>query len=134
MTGETDLATLLQTLAPELAGAEYVFCTFEGAKYGDHLHLEPIAAMLETEGLTLVVPRTRADAANLPYSTTYRCITLNVHSSLDAVGLTAAFATKLTDKGISANVWAGYFHDHLFVNARDAERALDALRELSSDG
>lgn len=61
-----------------------------------------------------------------------RQITLTVHSSLDAVGLTAAFATELTRHGISANVVAGYYHDHIFVAEKDAERAVAALEALSS--
>jgi len=60
-----------------------------------------------------------------------RQITLTVHSSLEAVGLTAAFATELTRHGISANVVAGYYHDHIFVGAGDAERAVAALQGLS---
>ncbi|XXE67240.1 ACT domain-containing protein [Pseudomonas sp. R1-6] len=39
-------------------------------------------------------------------------VTLTVHSALDAVGLTAAFATALGNAGISCNVIAAYYHDH----------------------
>jgi hypothetical protein len=85
----------------------------------------------EKEGLTLVVPRPLADARQLPYSGVFRCITLQVHSSLTAVGLTAAIASALTTHGISANVMAGYYHDHLLVPAESAEAALRSLQELS---
>jgi hypothetical protein len=61
-----------------------------------------------------------------------RQITLKVHSSLEAVGLTAAFSRALTEAGISANVVAAYYHDHIFVPATDAERAIEALRQLSA--
>lgn len=54
-----------------------------------------------------------------------------MHSSLEAVGLTAAFATELTRHGLSANVVAGYYHDHVFVDADDAERAVAVLQTLS---
>ena len=54
----------------------------------------------------------------------------NVHSSLDAVGLTAAFSAKLTEKNISANVIAAYYHDHIFVPKEKAEQALNAILEL----
>ena len=54
-----------------------------------------------------------------------------MHSSLSAVGLTAAFATALGDAGISCNVLAAYHHDHILVPAEDAERALETLRELA---
>jgi hypothetical protein len=60
----------------------------------------------------------------------FRGITLNVHSGLDAVGLTAALSSKLAEHGISANVIAGYFHDHIFVQNEHAEKAIAALNEL----
>ena len=131
MRGETDLAILLQTMSPNLVPGEFVFCTFAHAEYGDRADLAPVAAVREDEGLTLVIPRTTADEHQLDYVSVFRQITLTVHSSLDAVGLTAAFARKLADHGISANVIAGYFHDHIFVPAELAENAMSALVELS---
>jgi hypothetical protein len=59
-----------------------------------------------------------------------RMITLTVHSSLAAVGLTAAFSARLAREGIGANVVAAFHHDHIFVPAADAERALAALKAL----
>jgi len=131
MTGEKDLQKLLASMSPELLEGEVVFCTFPGAQYGDHSALAPIAAIREAEGLTLVIPKSKADENKLRYESVFRQITLTVHSSLDAVGLTAAFAGKLTEHGISANVIAGFFHDHIFVQREHAERALDALKQLA---
>lgn len=127
MHGETDLGKLLASLSPTLMEGEFVFCTFEGARYGDHAHLEPIGAFSEAQGLTLVVPLSRALEAGLECEAAYSGITLGVHSSLDAVGLTAAFSRALADCGISANVIAGYYHDHLFVRSEHAQRAIAAL-------
>ena len=107
MSGETDLARLLASMSPVLADEEYVFCSIEDARYGDRAELAPIAAVAEAEGLTLILPRARADSAGLAYDSVFRKITLRVHSSLDAVGLTAAFSAALTGQGISANVVAG---------------------------
>ena len=132
MNGETDLDTMLASLSPALRGDEYVFCSVENGRYGDHPELEPIAALQEEEGLTLVIPRARADERGITYSSTFRAISLGVHSSLEAVGLTAAFATQLAEHGISANVFAGYFHDHIFVESADAEPALVALQALAA--
>ena len=131
MTGETDLATMLSSLSPQLMDGDYVFCTFPSAAYGDHLELEPIASMHEREGLTLVVTKTKADQHGLSYASVFKGITLTVHSSLDAVGLTAAFSAKLTENGISANVVAGFYHDHIFVQQEDAANAMSALGEFA---
>ena len=67
---------------------------------------------------------------NINYESVYKLISLNVHSSLDAVGLTAAFSTKLAEKNISANVVAAYYHDHIFVPEEKAEQALAAISEF----
>ena len=73
-----------------------------------------------------------ADRYQLSYEYVAAWITLQIHSALDAVGLTAAISRRLTDEGISCNVVAGYHHDHLFVAVEDADRALRALSALSS--
>ncbi|GJM41400.1 MAG: transporter [Ardenticatenaceae bacterium] len=131
MTGETDLSKMLATLAPKLHDEEYVFCTMGNGRYGDYSELQPIASFMEAEGLTLVIPKQCADAHAVPYEGVFRCITLSVHSSLEAVGLTAVIATKLTEHNISANVIAAYYHDHVFVQNGRAEAALSTLRELA---
>jgi hypothetical protein len=131
VSGETDLAKLLASMSPELSDEEYVFCTFPGARYGDITRTAPFAAICEAEGLTLIIPRSRADEEGLGYESVYKRITLRIHSSLDAVGLTAAFASELTEHGISANVVAGYYHDHIFVRGDHAEKAVEALDELA---
>lgn len=131
MSGITDLRTLLASMQPALADGEFVFCTLPGARYGAGAEHAPVASFAEEEGLTLVLPRERADAAGLPYAGAFRMLTLRVHSSLEAVGLTAAVAACLTERGISANVVAAFFHDHVFVPAERAAEALDALWSLS---
>jgi hypothetical protein len=130
MTGETNLGELLASMSPAMIDGEFVFCTFAAAGYGDHARLEPVAAVSESEGLTLVVPRAKADEHRLDYDSVFRGITLAVHSSLEAVGLTAAFSGKLAEHDISANVIAGFYHDHIFVPADDADKAMSALAEL----
>ena len=132
MTGERDLLKLLASMSPNLMDGEYVFCTFRDAKYGDFPDLEPIVTITESEGLTLVVPRYKADDKNISYESVFKGITLSVHSSLDAIGLTAAFSSKLGDHGISANVIAGYYHDHIFVQKELADKAMQALNEFTA--
>lgn len=131
MTGERNLQKLLQDMSPELVSGEFVFCSFADSRYGDHKNLQPFASVAESEGLTLVVTKSRADEHGLDYDSIFRCISLKVHSSLDAVGLTAAFSGKLGEHGISANVIAGYYHDHIFVQRDFAEKAIAAIEELT---
>ena len=131
MTGEKDLRKLLASMSPVMIDGEFVFGSFENARYGDHSDLEPIATVIESEGLTLVIPKSKADEYGLSYESVFKGITLKIHSSLEAVGLTAAISSKLTEHGISANVIAGYFHDHIFVQSAHAEKAIIALDELT---
>jgi hypothetical protein len=131
MTGETSLSILLASLAPRLNPGEFVFCSVAGPTV---LHdAVAIGSFREAEGTTLILPRTEADRLDLAYDYVAAWITLEVHSSLAAVGLTAAFATRLAAAGISCNVIAGYHHDHLFVAQADAERALAQLQQLAAE-
>jgi uncharacterized protein len=129
MSGISDLATLLLSLHPQLLPAKYVFCTVRG-QLADYVKLDPVATFVESEGLTLVLEKSKALDANLSFNGVFRQITLSVHSNLEAVGLTAAVSTKLAEGGISANVIAAYYHDHIFVPADRAGEALSALQEF----
>ncbi|XHR98735.1 transporter [Sphingomonas sp. DBB INV C78] len=60
-------------------------------------------------------------------------ISLTIHSSLAAVGLTAAISTALAKAGISANVVAGHYHDHIFVPWDRRIDAMAVLNQLSGD-
>ena len=125
--GETDLSTLLATMSPHLNDGSYVFVLAAGSGGVE----DAVVTVAEPEGLTLVLPRERADELGLPYDFVASWITLRVHSALAAVGLTAAFSAALTREGISANVVAGYFHDHLFVPEERRDDAMRALRLLA---
>jgi hypothetical protein len=129
--GETDLSKLLASLAPHLMDGDFVFGTIQDAKYGDFAELLPIASFSEAEGLTLLIAKENADKAGINYESIFKGITLKVHSSLEAVGLTAAVSSKLAERGISANVIAAYYHDHIFVLAEQAEAALSTLNDFS---
>ncbi|MUI56061.1 ACT domain-containing protein [Aliivibrio fischeri] len=129
MSGVFELDELLKTMKPELLTQEYVFCSVEG-ELKEYIRLNPIGTFVEQEGLTLVLEKDVAFKANIPSDGVFRQITLTVHSSLDAVGLTAAVSTKLASKGINANVVAAFYHDHIFVPSSKAELALSALKEI----
>jgi uncharacterized protein len=129
MPGETDLQTLLKSMRPELQPGDYVFCTMPDTN--PVLLKDALMCFREQEGLTLVLQKEQADALQLSYSFVTAWITLTVHSSLEAVGLTAAFATALAEENISCNVVAAYYHDHIFVAKPDAARAIAVLEKRS---
>lgn len=129
MAGERDLATLLRGMRPLLNPGRYVYCTFPAKVPAG---LRPVVTVAEAEGVTAVVAQEEADALGLRYGYVAAWITLQIHSALEAVGLTAAVAGRLAEDGISCNVVAGFHHDHLFVGIDDAERAVQALEELST--
>ncbi|UYI45917.1 ACT domain-containing protein [Vibrio natriegens] len=131
MVGITELDELLTSLRPKLVDSEFVFCTVSG-ELRDYLALNPICTFMEAEGLTLVLEKSSALEAGLSFEGSFKQITLTVHSSLEAVGLTAAVATKLASKDISANVIAAFYHDHIFVQSSKADAAIEALCELSA--
>lgn len=129
MSGITDISTLLKHMTPQLHEGEYVFCTVSDP---GQINLQDIIGTFrEKEGTTLILSRETADRLQLPYTYIAAWITLTIHSSLEAVGLTAAFSTALAKAGISCNVVAAYYHDHIFVPAADAEKAIQVLKALT---
>ena len=129
MSGETDLQKLLHDMKPELHTGEYVFSTVDSLEHAATLN--PLCVFQEQEAVTVIIPKHQADNARLPYSVICAWITLTVHSSLEAVGLTAAVSKALTDATISCNIVAAYYHDHIFVPTQDAKRAIDVLLRLT---
>ena len=128
----SDLSVLLKTLEPVLTPGVFVF-----ASVRDGHALDPaviVGSIREPEGLSVITSAT--DAAINGLSVLFKCawITLTVNSALDAVGLTAAFASALGHSGISCNVVAGAYHDHIFVPLELAQTAMQVLRQLQTDG
>lgn len=124
----TDLDALLRTMSPRQQPGVYAFATVPA-----DMSIDPglvIASIREPEGLSVVV--SDADAGRLGLTVLMRCawLTLQVHSDLQAVGLTAAFSTALGQAGISCNVVAGACHDHIFVPHAQAGAAMQALQQL----
>lgn len=130
MTAETDLNTMLKTLGPELSPIDYVYCRVEKS-IGDRLAAECLGTFREKAGMTLILPRETAEKNGLDFDFKFRKISLEVHSSLAAVGLLAEITGVLASEGIPVNVISGHDHDHLFVLEEDARLALEALEELS---
>lgn len=128
----SNLTTLLRSMEPVLHEGVYAYCT---VSYEARIAaLTPVVTVREPEGLTLVLPEEQAIAAGLPVLFRAAWISLTVHSDLEAVGLTAAFSGALGQAGISCNVVAGAFHDHLFVPVAQGRKALEVLRALQQHG
>lgn len=126
----SDLADLLVGLRPVLNSGEYVYVT--SGPEDRHIRTKPVVVVHEAEGKTLVIDADAAVEAGFPVGPRFAWITLQVHSDLEAVGLTAAVATALAGEGIACNMAAGFHHDHLFVPADRAVDAMDALSRLST--
>jgi hypothetical protein len=129
MSGEKDLEKLLKSMKPKHNFGEYVFCEIKSL---ENINLDEITMLFrEKEGITLILKREIADKLNLKHTFIASWITLSVHSSLEAVGLTAAFSKALADNGISCNVVAAFYHDHIFVDQKDIEKAMMILNTFS---
>ena len=131
MKGETNISVLIKELTPTLKEGEYVFCTLKDVDSVSRA--DTICEFKESEGLSIIIERQKADQLNLQYDFVLSWITLMIHSSLEAVGLTAIVSTELAKHNISCNVIAGYYHDHIFVNKKDANKAMQVLIDLSKN-
>lgn len=128
MPGETNLDIILKELQPVINDGKYVYCTVNNLENLPHAKI--LFLFKEAEGITIVLKKEDAEALQLEFSYVAVWITLKVHSSLAAVGLTAAFSKALSGAGISCNVVAAYYHDHIFVDEKDAVKALEVLQQL----
>ncbi|MBR0553585.1 ACT domain-containing protein [Sphingomonadaceae bacterium LXI357] len=121
---------MIAAMDPQLLPGRFVFVTVGD----DAATLSPLAlgSFRETEGLSLILAEADAPADADAGAMPMRCITLNVHSALDGVGLTAAVSGALAECDIPANIVAAYHHDHVFVPAGMADEALAVLRKLQA--
>jgi len=126
LTAEHDPTLLLRQMRPVLHPDQHGF-----AVAGPGAVDTPLAVIAEAEGTTVVATLAALDAARLPGAGPMARISLSVHSALTAVGLTAAVATALAARRISANVIAGFQHDHIFVPWDRRMAAMAALQALS---
>ncbi len=128
MCGEKDLNKLLETAKPKHNIGDYVFCIAPDLSL---ININDIVLFFkEEEGNAIIIKKELADSLHLEYSFVAAWVTLTVHSSLEAVGLTAAFSSALSESAISCNVVAAFYHDHIFVDKKDVEKAMAILGKL----
>ncbi|WP_274627009.1 ACT domain-containing protein [Arvimicrobium flavum] len=132
MSGEKDLGRLLATMRPALLPGEFVFAILP---HGRDIPqgVQPVMSFREAEGMTLIVSAGSAEAAGMSPTFPSRMITLQIHSSLEAVGFLAAITARLAAAGISVNPVSAYHHDHLFVPADRADEAMRLLEAMAAE-
>jgi uncharacterized protein len=130
MVGETNLDKLLSSMAAELVDGLYVFATVSNGVMP--VGVRPRMLFQEAEGMTLILLKEEAEANDLAYEFPCRMITLNIHSSLDAVGFLARITTALAKHDMGVNPVSGFFHDHLFVPDGREMDAIRVLKELTT--
>jgi len=129
MSGITDLDSLLASMAPTLVPGQFAFVSVYGS--GDLDALDPICVFREAEATSVICSSALAERAGLKTEGVYRQITLQVHSSLGAVGFIAAVASALAAAGIPCNAVSAYYHDHIFVPEEKVVRAMEVLLSLA---
>ncbi len=117
-------------MQPVLNEGQYIFSSVSTINALDFNKI--ILFFKEKEGFTIIIEKKYADTEGVDYASVFAWITLHVYSSLDAVGLTAAFSKALADNNISCNVVAGFYHDHIFVQHELGQQAVDVLAQLPS--
>jgi hypothetical protein len=128
--GELSLSKLLASLKAILDPLNYVFINLPlDAALPTTIPIQML--FKEREGLTLITTLEAAQTNKFEYTFPCRMITLDVHSSLEAVGFMAVITDKLKSLHMGVNPVSGYFHDHCFVPVGREDEAMNALLELA---
>jgi hypothetical protein len=130
VSGQSDLVLLLKTIRPVIGTHPFIIHSISQDEFA-RLGFLPLCAFRETEGVTVIVTQAQAKAQQWPPDPAWACITLTVHSSLQAVGFLAAITGALAREGISVNPVSAFYHDHLFVPWERRQDAMDTLQVLS---
>jgi hypothetical protein len=130
--GETSLRKLLSTLKLTLSNETFVFITLAGLR-PPPASLQIQMSFREAEGTTIITTKESADSHAIEYTFPCKMITLNVHSSLEAVGFMAVISAKLSEHSIGVNPVSGYYHDHCFVPLGKENEAMKLLEDLAME-
>jgi uncharacterized protein len=128
MPGSINLQEVLDSMQISCNNIEYGFATLPID--ADIAPRDILAMFYEDEGLTVIAPTGYLDFQSISFEGPYARLTIESHTSLELVGLTAALAKKLTDVGIPTNIVAAYYHDHIFVPYDARDKAAEALISL----
>jgi hypothetical protein len=132
MSGQTDLRAMLQSITVSVRPARYTVLTLPNDEQSPPMGHGVAAVIEEGEGLTVVATVERARTEGWPVDFVAAWLTIDVHSSLEAVGLTAAFSRALGRAGIACNVIAAYYHDHILVPHDESDMAVEVIEALAS--
>ena len=131
MAGATNLDHLLASMEPVLQDGVFVFAAIVDENISSNLN--PVMSFREAEGTTLIIRQDAAEDAGIPYEFPCRMITLNIHSSLDAVGFLAVITARLATLGIGVNPVSAFYHDHLFIPHESVDDVMEQLRGLAAE-
>lgn len=128
----TTAAEMISGMTPVLQPGTFVFITTQDPARVAALFAHAVSTVREAEGMSMLIPVDLAQETGLNVDHPMRCITLNVFSSLQGVGLTAAVSSALGESGIPCNMVAGFHHDHVFLPADMCDRAMQILTALQN--
>ncbi|MGW9684149.1 ACT domain-containing protein [Flagellimonas sp. 2504JD1-5] len=132
MSDNSNLKAILSNLQLELNEGDFVFASVDDSFQFDLNMVHGI--FKEKEGTSLIMKKEIADSIDLKYDYVAACITLNTDSPipLETVGLTATISNVLANEGISFNVVAAYYHDHIFIERQGVQHAMEVLQQLTN--
>ena len=130
-----DARAMVAAMTPVLRPGQYIFCSTRDQGLIEQLRDAAVCIFKEDEGVSMIVELEPATRANGDVDTSHpmRRIVLEVYSSLEGFGLTAAVSSALSEARISCNMVAAFHHDHVFVPADDADRAMEILLGLQRE-
>ncbi len=132
MSGVSNIDELISSMRAELLPSVYVFATTRDENVANTV--SAIMTFREAEGFTLILTKEEAERLALEFEFPCRMITLNIHSSLEAIGFMSRITTHLAQLDMGVNPVSAFYHDHLFVPETRAQEALNALHDLARKG
>lgn len=131
--GEKNLATLLKSMQPQVLDGTWSFVTVPNGKVVPP-GLSPLMTYREPEGVTLLLDDGDVAKSGLVAAFHSKGISLNVNSSLYAIGFLAAISDALAKQAMSINIVSAFHRDYLFVPVARVDEALSVLRRLAATG